>query len=442
MLRFVQVSDIHFGQENRGEIFFHNDVRDRLISDCERLSEARPADFVVVTGDIAFSGGKAQFDAASDWLERLCVAAGASTESVLAVPGNHDVDWNQIDYGTKLVHEETRRRTPANLQEHLADIGKMDRDPNPILAKLDAYRTFALSMQSPLKSFVDPAWTKQFDVGGVPVRFLGLTTVLLSDVSDQQGSLVLGEQQFVGMTREEEPVYVALLHHHPTWLKDRERAEEYLNSRVSLLLYGHEHTPRFEMRRIRGFERVELGAGAVTATDVDGYMFRYNWVELEVAETKLRVSVWPRMWNRLNTRFEADGSQLNGRDQLVEEIDVAEKVDRVRKRRRLADNSRQVPPTVSSKQRELQREKMDDQSAFDALQRFFWRYLDWSKRIHVLVEFDLIPEGLDRALPQTVELQALESARADGRLSALWDRVMQDVPSEKRRANPFTAQED
>jgi hypothetical protein len=56
-----------------------------------------------------------------------------------------------------------------------------------------------------------------------------------------------------------------------------------------------------------------------------------------------------------------------------------------------------------------------------------------------LVELDILPEMIDKPVPQTMERLALDAARDQGKLHDLWAAVMEIVPEGKREANPFTA---
>jgi 3',5'-cyclic AMP phosphodiesterase CpdA len=74
-MRLVQVSDIHFGGENREAV-------EAAVS---RIVEAAP-DLVVAAGDLTLDGKVGEFDAAADWLARL-------PRPRLVVPGNHDTPF-------------------------------------------------------------------------------------------------------------------------------------------------------------------------------------------------------------------------------------------------------------------------------------------------------------------------------------------------------------
>ncbi|XUJ36595.1 hypothetical protein ACQ5SK_18580 [Bradyrhizobium japonicum] len=57
----VHLSDIHFGQEDKDGTFHHqDDVRDAVTRDCKVLRERLgPVNGILVTGDIAYAGKKA-----------------------------------------------------------------------------------------------------------------------------------------------------------------------------------------------------------------------------------------------------------------------------------------------------------------------------------------------------------------------------------------------
>src|SRR5262245_61669668 len=99
LYRFVQLSDIHFGQERGGTYVTHEDARTQLIRDCRRLrDELGPADGILITGDVAFGGKIEEYARAGAWIDELVQAVGCETIDVRTIPGNHDVDRGRIDH--------------------------------------------------------------------------------------------------------------------------------------------------------------------------------------------------------------------------------------------------------------------------------------------------------------------------------------------------------
>ncbi len=74
-MRLVQLSDIHFGGENK----------EAVEAATAWINEARP-DLVVVAGDLTLDGKTPEFDAAAAWLKRL-------PDPMIVVPGNHDTPF-------------------------------------------------------------------------------------------------------------------------------------------------------------------------------------------------------------------------------------------------------------------------------------------------------------------------------------------------------------
>ena len=101
---FVHVSDIHFGQERDQRVHIHDDVKQQLIADAGEVVRGLPggnAQGVLVTGDIAYSGIWAQYEAAGRWLDGLAAEIGCPIHRVQMVPGNHDLDRNKLSVGGK-----------------------------------------------------------------------------------------------------------------------------------------------------------------------------------------------------------------------------------------------------------------------------------------------------------------------------------------------------
>jgi 3',5'-cyclic AMP phosphodiesterase CpdA len=82
--RFAQVSDIHFGQEDKdGSLVTHDLVRDGVVKDCRSFVKGHgPATGVLITGDTAYAGKAAEYKVATEWLEKLTAACGCSEKRV------------------------------------------------------------------------------------------------------------------------------------------------------------------------------------------------------------------------------------------------------------------------------------------------------------------------------------------------------------------------
>src|SRR5690348_162235 len=121
MLRILHLSDIHFGQEKRGQLVYQDDVREQLLDDLHRLLGTKTLDLILINGDIAYSGKKGEYDRAVEWIERLTVVGSCDETSVLTIPGNHDIDIDLISLSAKMVHTQLRNAPPETVKLMLHD---------------------------------------------------------------------------------------------------------------------------------------------------------------------------------------------------------------------------------------------------------------------------------------------------------------------------------
>lgn len=103
-LRVLHLSDIHFSTKFDEEKILHTDVRDQLLNDLRDVIVPRLGnmDMVLIAGDIAFSGKRAEYEEATEWLEQIALICGCKRTDVLTVPGNHDVDRHRILPATRV----------------------------------------------------------------------------------------------------------------------------------------------------------------------------------------------------------------------------------------------------------------------------------------------------------------------------------------------------
>jgi DNA repair exonuclease SbcCD nuclease subunit len=445
--RFVHLSDIHFGQETDGSLPIHEDVRRKLVEDChERAVALGSATGVLITGDVAFSGKPREYSRAGDWMEEITSAVGCKLTSVCVVPGNHDVDIEKIDFPSELVHKELRAASASQVDAILEKIMKSEEAVNPLVQKFVAYKEFAARYECDFDSPKNPSWGKTIDIDGTnSLRFIGFNSAQVSDLSDSIGRMILGSSQYTiyPPTDARKYEFIVLMHHPFSWFIDRHNAEKYLR-RARVIMMGHEHN--LEIKKITRedeSEQLEIYAGATNPKEGEvSYTYRYNWIEFSLEPTepsRLSITVHPRVWNYDNPHFVADFNRLNGSASATFSLACPNFT--------ILDDSPEEHPdteTVEAPVRDLDVESievLDNMSAededFAKLRYFFWKYLNWQKRLEILVELHILPSVASQPVPQTMERLALEAARRENKLRELWDAVMQGVPAEKRQSNPF-----
>jgi DNA repair exonuclease SbcCD nuclease subunit len=308
-MRLVHTSDIHFGGYGRGWDP-NKDQRRELLCDLVRLvEEGGPVDGVVVGGDIAYHGHKAEYQEAANWLGEVCERGGCLPGRVWVVPGNHDID-RDLHAAThsrasllEAVRTAIQDAKPGGIDRVLSDWFLKDPGAESHLACLAAYNDFARQYACPTTA-ASPSWTDPtLDLDGLDVQLTGLNTVLASDTNDyaSKPSLVLGRAQ-CELPRSNGRLHIAFMHHPPTWLADWERVEPYL-LRAHLLLFGHEHKYKAEQPIDGGTVFVYAGAVGPHEGEGDDYVPSWNLITLKRADDQVHITIEPRVWCANGTCF-------------------------------------------------------------------------------------------------------------------------------------------
>jgi hypothetical protein len=285
-IRWLHLSDLHLGHREREQWWgVEKTFADSVRREAERLG---PPDLLLLTGDLANLGTRAEYDLADAFLEALfgwLREAGAQHEPLLLpVPGNHDIErpsgTGALGYGTleryhlglsdggvRTVHDElwgktAGRRPTARFVRPLFKHYQawFRRTALPALER----RTRALHL-----SHFPVDFTAEIALRGVvPVAVVGLNSTWQQiGPGDRERKLVLpAEQLFAALPRakggnplalfDRRPRALLLMHHPPGWLSAESRRsfqeEIYPAGRFDLCLHGHLHDPESRSESIGG----------------------------------------------------------------------------------------------------------------------------------------------------------------------------------------------
>ncbi|MCX7258596.1 MAG: metallophosphoesterase [Polaromonas sp.] len=250
-MRLLHLSDIHFRSPD-----CENPATDRnqpyrtlLAQDAVELCrEGGSVDAILVGGDIAFKGDRAEYKVARAWLLDLAHQCGCSPEGIYVVPGNHDIDRGvcakslTISIAQDAIAKASDEARESMMKRQLAD-GTLGQ---ALFQPLAAYNEFAAGFDCSVYPEL-PFWSDEVELdGGVRLRLFGLTSTLISGVGDRDdapGRLYLGRLQTV-LNPEPDVVNLVLCHHPPSWLSDRDDTDDNVNDRAKLQFFGHEHRQR------------------------------------------------------------------------------------------------------------------------------------------------------------------------------------------------------
>jgi 3',5'-cyclic AMP phosphodiesterase CpdA len=319
-LTWLHLSDIHFGHGRRYAAAERDDVLEALLEDVLDLrGRARipPVDQIVVSGDIAYSGGAllaSEYEDARRYLLRVGERLQLGPDAVLVVPGNHDVDRRvaEGDDDVRRLLAELRQGGPV--EEALAS----PRDTERLVSRFAGYQDFAQNFGAGLEgdgSSHPLFWSTLIDArDDLRVRIAGGNSALLSQGDDDEGKLQLGLRQLREILQPggAHDVSVLITHHPLDWMRDAAEAEARVERWADLHLCGHVH--RAESRtgsRGGGSGLVRIVAGAThefdTAAGRGTGSFTYSVTSLyRDAQGSIWARIWPRRWVPSRIAFRVD----------------------------------------------------------------------------------------------------------------------------------------
>ncbi|MBC7974724.1 MAG: metallophosphoesterase [Myxococcales bacterium] len=326
LISWLHLSDIHLGHGDAGHGWDQALVLDALRRDLAAVvaMAGTTPDAILVTGDIAFSGGDrartpAEYTAARTWLCAVARAVGLGPQRVFVVPGNHDIQ-RSADHDRavgRLVR--TVRSGAESLDAALGDPG----DRRLLARRMARYLDFSARFGSQARQRGDVApedrlwWTHRAAWRGLDVRLVGLNTSLLCAGDDDHGNLRVGAEQLSSVLLNpciEDDELVIVLSHHPFaggWLADEKLVREWMRNRAHIHLSGHVHDADAEqIQRGAGGAFVDVVAGAVHGDRVPagGHASHgYNFASIRRnARGDLVLRVLPRRWAEKTKAFRVD----------------------------------------------------------------------------------------------------------------------------------------
>ena len=434
---FVHLSDIHFGQEKGGRISVDDDIKERLIDDVKLVAktlESGRAAGIVVTGDIAYGGRACEYTAAGAWLDKVADAAGCDMFDIQVVPGNHDIDRDEITELTEMMLEKIVVEGETALDSFL----KSDADRELLFRRFSAYLPFAEGYRCPLDTNADLAEERVAELApGRAIRFIRLNSALACSKNDEEGKLLLGARQRVLKQRPGEELVV--LSHHPVhWFQDSEDALLFIRNRARVFISGHEHNPSVKTETSKeGSDLMMLAAGAtVPPNSDDTFTYCYNFIEFDwdAEEDALSVYVRPRSWVNAEKRFDANNVRLGSRGPrftlACPNFRNAPQANDLPTQEAVVDGA---SDTVTITALDDHGPKAREEAVVDTypllLLRFF-RDISPAQRVGILASLGALPPNWKGTLSESFERKAFDGLVKAGRSDKLWIEIRKIVRDE------------
>lgn len=301
-ISWLHLSDLHF--RCREDNFYSQLVYDNLLSDIHNIDTK--IDFVFVTGDIAYSGKREEYEYAGVFFDKLVQLLQIDKSHIYCVPGNHDIKRStSSQYSARLIENTLSEK---EVSEILGDNQLKDF----LLKKFKNYYTFIEKHFFHVEKN-DLFYTKNVNVNGIEIAIVGLNSAWASNSSDEKGKIVLGERQVIeAFSKIKNPhLTLSLLHHPIYYFKDDDvaKVQSIINQRSDFVLHGHIHNREVITQRMPDSVVNYLVAGA--AYDEEEAKLAYNYVTLDLEKGDAIVNL--RVFNSVLSRWENDAGYSKGK---------------------------------------------------------------------------------------------------------------------------------
>jgi predicted phosphodiesterase len=264
---WLHISDLHL---RTGTAWEQDVVLRALCDDVAQRANVTTIDFVLVNGDIAFSGNAAEYLLAETFFEAVGTAAHVAKERIFTVPGNHDIDRDRQQlafYGARAFLRDT---THVDLL-----LGPTRReDLATLLQRETGYRALQATFFGAQPRLATPdglGYVASISLDHIRIALVALDSAWSADGGpDDHGKLVLGERQVIdalSIVRTLTPaphVVVAMCHHPLHLLQDFDRVSVHsrLDAACQFLHCGHLHRIEHRTTGHSPSDCVTIGAGA------------------------------------------------------------------------------------------------------------------------------------------------------------------------------------
>lgn len=299
-LQWLHISDLHFRADVvEGDQFSQLVACQALLTHFGELSSRPVPQFVIVTGDIAFSGEPRQYEEARKFFDKLSRELSVPPEMFFFVPGNHDVD----------------RTINALALGGACAACTSQQDVDRILGSSDFHTV--LERQREFWSFVEAftncqqrkfthnkmAYVSQLTVDALKINLFGINSAWLCGRDCEVGKLLIGERQIIDLIELSEAsdanLSLGLAHHPIEWLYqwDQVTCRTRLLPRVDFYHRGHLHQPEVYLSSLPSSPCLSVAAGAGHASRF--YRNSYNLVSLDLGSGDCTVSTFEYSANQI-----------------------------------------------------------------------------------------------------------------------------------------------
>lgn len=308
MVTLLQLSDIHFRKKSE-ETDEYTQIRTRMIERVEDYCLENTIDGIMICGDVAFSGKKAEYEKkAIPFINQLRDITMCSDGKIFLIPGNHDKvrdmegKFTRVILRNGILHDTKGDDTLDQIRHKEQDTLKKLYEPFGDYIKFAA--SYRCASEVAVKSITDKPlddidkmyWKAEIDIlKSYHLNLFGINTCLVSDDADYIHKQALPKLLY-NISKHRNEINISMMHHPTNFIENGEKIESVLNQKFALQFYGHIH-----QQTVKAKDTIKIFSGALhpdwsDETDKKKYVPIFNFIELDVEEDKLQVRVKSNVW--------------------------------------------------------------------------------------------------------------------------------------------------
>jgi predicted phosphodiesterase len=313
-LTWLHLSDWH----QKGREFDRRVVLDALIKDIKDRAEIdknlAKIDFIIFSGDIAYSGKPEEYKEAIEQLFKpLLEICELKADRLIMVPGNHDLNRKSLDVFLNGL------LTILNSYDKVKECINEEYSRSKILEPFQAFTNFVAELTG--QNYPNYSNIREFNIEGKKIAFIGLNSAWacgrhkeLSNEVNDRGFLYVGEPQIYDSLNgiSSADLKIAVLHHPFEWLNDPRYVETRLMKECDFILQGHQHRPNVEIRHVQSSNCIISSAGTCYDRRIPEkyeYTNAYNYVHLNL--NNFKGTIFLRRWSDPRNEWVADVDSSN-----------------------------------------------------------------------------------------------------------------------------------
>lgn len=285
-IALCHLSDIHIQKDPKLNTVFKK--KDCLLNAIRRVVDNNTYIFLIVSGDISFSGAKPEYNQALDFFSDLYIQLDDYSDKscfLLFVPGNHDCDFSDSKQN-KFVESFRAKISNDESKDLIEEICKL-------FSNFYSFEENFNSKDFQIKNCTFLIKQKEYKLNNFKILFNLVNTAWLSEKKEKPGVIFIPKNQYVDF--EENHLSITIFHHPFNYLKNSELYEfkNYITKNSDLIFVGHGHNGNEEKieSRLSNYN-YNLGDALQDTEDSTNSGFSITLFNLTNSTTKKAVASW------------------------------------------------------------------------------------------------------------------------------------------------------